>query len=347
MFLKRLLGVLLGVIIGVIPLLNTLAASFFTFRQQKKKWALFYMIISGLSLVSIGVSNFYDNKDKPVKTFFPTAFQQHLQEVAVKRDLPIDSVEMETILQQVLSNTANQLIQKDKNLEILLQNARNASLSEKPKAEFHQLSQRLYRDYLNQVQTGTGKDKYNLIFDTARLTKEKLVAYNVDRFVNAYLESERGVIPNTFLFLLGATFLIGLGGCIGNGVNLFVKPSETAVVTFSTDVDVDTAFITATAPSFSQPSPQPQRTPPPLPQEAPSSVTVKVNIAGEDELMQLRGINRILAKTIIGERNTGGSFTDINDLKKRIELSTEQVDRIRQNLDFEAPKRGGGRVIEY
>jgi DNA uptake protein ComE-like DNA-binding protein len=82
-------------------------------------------------------------------------------------------------------------------------------------------------------------------------------------------------------------------------------------------------------------------------QDSGAAGTIKVNTAGEEELMQLRGVNRILAKTIIAERNIGGYFTGIADLQKRIDLAAEQVERIRKNLDFEVPKRGGGRVIEY
>lgn len=353
MSLKRVWGILLGIVVGVIPLINTVAASIFAYRLKKKKWMRIYVITSCVTLLLMVLANVYANKEKPIKAAFPATFQKNLQAVAVKRDALIDSVEMETILKQVLTNTANQLIQDDKKRESLLQHARNGSLSEKPKAAFHKLSQYFYEDYLNKVKAGTGKDKNDLTFDTAKLWEDQQTAGNIANFVSVYLESEHEVSSLLIGGLALVSLVIGCVGCISNSANLFVRSGVEAADTFRTGAGegaVTGSFNRQPPPATRRDEPVPaqsQRTPPPLPQASTSAGMVNVNAAEENELMQLRGINRILAKTIISERSVGGNFTDIDDLEKRLELSAEQVDRIRGSVEFDAPKRGGGRVIEF
>ncbi|NML41018.1 helix-hairpin-helix domain-containing protein [Chitinophaga sp. G-6-1-13] len=354
MSLKRLWGVLLGIVTGVIPFIDTLTATFFAYRLQKKKWVLVHAINAGVMLVAIIATNMVAKQDKPIKKAFPPAFQENLQTVIVRRSTPVDSVEMETILRQVLKNTADQLIQQDKKHELKLQNARNGSLSEKPQAAFHKISQYCYEDYLNKTKGGTGQGRYDVTFDGNKLMGDRQLAGDVDSFVGLYLEAEGGAVSGLIGGVLLICYFIGMVGSIANGANLFINPAEATV----TNTARTTANEDSVRRSFDRqpqeqrrdepaPQPLPQRTPPPLPQETAAPVMVNVNIAEEEELMQLRGINRILAKTIVSERKNGGDFMDLNDLKKRLELSFEQAERIKGNVDFDAPKRGGGRVIEF
>ncbi|MBC9911689.1 ComEA family DNA-binding protein [Chitinophaga varians] len=368
MSLKRLWGILLGIVVGIIPLVNTFGATIFSYKLKKKQWTTIYGVIAGITLVLAVVINIYGRKEKPIKAAFPEAFRKNLQMVSVKRDMLIDSVGMETALQQVLRNTAHQLVQEDEKNKPLLENAQQGKLSAKPQAAFHQLSQYLYRDYLDKVKAGTENDKYDLTFDTEKLAADQQATRHINNFTEEYLTAEHGAMYAAMSGLVLIGYVIACVGCISSGANLFLTPGEEATNVRRAGVDDETVSRSFNRQPAPEPEPEreepivsppafqppplpprtPPRTPPPLPQQEPiSSVVVKVNTAEEEELMQLRGINRILAKTIISERNTNGNFTDINDLKRRMELSSEQVDRIRGNVDFDAPKRGGGRVIEY
>lgn len=342
MSLKRLWGVLLGVVVGIIPFVNAISATIFAYRLKQKRWTTIYGAITVVTVGVIVLMNVYAQKEKPVKAAFPEAFRKNLQTVAVKRDLLIDSVEIETRLLQVLRNTADQLVQEDEKNKPLLENAQQGRLSEKPKVAFHQLSQYLFEHYLNK----------DLTFDREKLAADQQATKHINNFTEEYLTAEHGVMYAIAGGLAIIGYVIACVGCISNGANLFLTPGEETTNARRTvnDETVNRSFNRQppSEPRREEPGTLPQRTAQPLPQQPVPSVVVNVNTAGEDELMQLRGINRILAKTIISERNTGGNFTDIQDLKRRMELSAEQVNRISENVDFDAPpKRGGGRVIEY
>ncbi|WP_343744030.1 helix-hairpin-helix domain-containing protein [Chitinophaga sp.] len=347
MSLKRLWGVLLGVITGIVPFVNTVAAIIMAYKLKKKRWVAIYGIISGVTLGIIVLLNVSAHREKPVRTAFPAAFEKNLQTVAVKQDIMMDSVEMESNLQQVLKNTAAELIAQDPKNKPLLAAAQQGRLTGKAGAAFHQLSQCLYGHYLNKVKAATGKGKYDLTFDMEVLATDHQVEDYIRNFIGEYLTAPHGLTDDIASGLALIGYIIAAVGCISNGANLFTGPARV-----SNDNNAGVAKDTMGQSFNRQPSREPVVSPasfqpPPLPQESTATFIVNVNTSGEEELMQLRGINRILAKTIISERKTGGNFTDINDLKKRMELSSEQVDRIRGNVNFDAPKRGGGRVIEF
>jgi len=362
MSLKRLKGALLGIVTGVIPLINTLTATFFAYRLQKKNQVRIHMINAVVMLVAVIATVVEGRQEKPIKTAFPPAFRENLQTVVVRRSLPIDSLEMETILRKVLKNTAAQLIQQDKKYAPRLEKARDGNLSEKSRAAFHKISRYCYEDYLNKIKAGTGPGRYDVTFDARRLMAEPPLADDMHSFIVEYLYDERGGISIFMGAMLAIGYFVGFVGSVANGANLFINPAEAAIAnTARTPVDEGSVQQPSdrqpreerrnepAPPPLPQytPPPLPPYTPPPLPQETAAPVMINVNTAEEAELMQLRGVNRILAKTIISERNAGGNFIDLNDLRKRVELSSEQADRIKGNVDFDAPRRGGGRVIEF
>jgi hypothetical protein len=355
MFIQRLGGLLIGFFVGMLPFINTLAASFFAFNKKRRRIAVFYLVTAVISFGSIVAFNHYENKEKAADQTFMQTFQANLQEVTVKSDVLIDTLEMETILKQVLTNTAHQLIRKDARLEDIFRSARDNKLSASQEAAFHKFSVAAQRDYASKTATQTGKDRFNLFFDRSAL--DGPLGQDARDFLKDYLYNEKSLLYILSVCLVAITFFTGWVGSIRQGWDLFIKsPDHTSS---NRDRNNDPLYRAFEAISTATSGPLPQQVevneirdnPPPRreaeQQDSGAAGTIKVNTAGEEELMQLRGVNRILAKTIIAERNIGGYFTGIADLQKRIDLATEQVERIRKNLDFEVPKRGGGRVIEY
>lgn len=359
MFLQRLAGLVLGFFIGILPVINTLAASFFAFSKKRKKTAISYLVAACVCIAAIAVSNYYDNQQKAADSMFVQTFQSNLQEVTVKSDVLIDPAEMESILKQVLTNTADQLSGKDERLEGLFANARTGKLSSRSAKGFHAFAEQVQKDYASKASMGTGKNRYNLAFGRSAL--EGQLGQGVRDFLKDYFYDEKSALHIVSLCFLTISFFIGWVGSTRQGWDLFYKPAAAITSPTNSTVDKSYGWRDDMYERFNR------NTPPPLPQQntaaprntasqetstVPKSTVagqINVNIAGEEGLMQLRGINRILAKTIIAERSTGGYFTGIADLQKRIDLSAEQVERMGGNLDFEPPKRGGagGRVIEF
>lgn len=343
---RRLLGVLLGVVVGAIPFINTLMATLFAFYLKKKKWGLIYGGAAFLTLVIIVIANIYN--DSGYRKTFRSAFLGQLKEVSIRRDVPVDTVEMEVVLQGVLRNTTRQLIQQDKKWNDLLPHGQDSSLSGKPRAAFHELSQYLYQQYRYEVQDG----KCDVVFDIPSLDGNLTAVNYIEEVADACLTEDHGHIFSAASIVALVCFIAGWVGCIRNGAELYVRPAAAAANATSVEAPVEVTYAAPAVPEQPHPLPQPYDSPPQPQQTAPpplpaSSGKVNVNTAGEDELMQLRGVNRILAKTIITERNTGGNFLDLPDLKRRVELSSEQANRIQGSVDFDAPQRRGGRVIEY
>lgn len=356
MFIQRLGGLLIGFFVGMLPFINTLAASFFAFNKKRRRIAVFYLVTAVISFGSIVAFNHYENKEKAADQTFMQTFQANLLEVTVKSDVLIDTLEMETILKQVLTNTADQLIRKDARLEDIFQNARNGQLSGSPEAAFHKFSVAVQQDYASKAAALKGKGRYNLSFDRSAL--DGALGQQARDFLKDYLYNGKSVLYVLSVCLVVITFFTGWVGSIRQGWDLFIN-SSSSISGNNRVKDNDPLYRAFEAISTATSGPLPQQvevneTQDNLPprreaeqEDRGAAGKINVNTAGEDELMQLRGVNRILAKNIIAERNTGGYFTGIADLQKRIDLTAEQVDRIRKDLDFEAPKRGGGRVIEY
>jgi len=79
---------------------------------------------------------------------------------------------------------------------------------------------------------------------------------------------------------------------------------------------------------------------------------VNINTAGENELTRLPGINLILAKAIVGERNRNGYFSDVYDLEQRMGFTPEQMSNLILIASFgvaernHPPERTPGRRAE-
>ncbi|MBC9931985.1 ComEA family DNA-binding protein [Chitinophaga qingshengii] len=350
MVLKRICGLLAGFFIGAIPLVNCLAATLLAFYKKKKRVALFYAILTGVFVFALGKSYYADEKKKGFNPVFLQSFKQHLADQAsLKQQTEAELGVLKFTVGEALCQAAMEQMEKDAALEGLLEAAKRNDFSGNARAEYAGFCQCLYEQYLLKVNTSKGKHRFDLKIDSAMINHCEPAMIS---FTDAYLES--GNLSGYWLLqiLIGLTYLLCWVGCVRNARNLFVPPPEppvrdTSQLYYS---DLFRSWASPLMPAGPPRAPLPQEAPPPPPPPMtppPLPPMVKINIADEAELMQLRGVNRILAKSIIAERSAGGNFTDVNDLKKRMDLSREQIDGMSASLSFDALRGRGGRVIEY
>ncbi len=84
--------------------------------------------------------------------------------------------------------------------------------------------------------------------------------------------------------------------------------------------------------------------------ETPKIISFKINMESQDKIAELAGVGAIQAMNIVNERRDNGYFKNMDDFRRRINLSERVHNGLAAQLDFSMPeeRRGGkGRVVEF
>ncbi|RFS19492.1 helix-hairpin-helix domain-containing protein [Chitinophaga silvatica] len=337
---KKTAGLVLSIFLGIFPLLNLLAASIFTFFSKKKVWALTFLIVAVLTFICSRISTFHSTNEKSAKRLFVLAFQSNLRNVRITSKTALNAGDLEKALNDVLVLTSEQVIKMDNKVGGLLANAKNGSLNKKEVEAFQELNAKLHSYYLSNIPFRNGTGKYDFTIIEAE-DKDSFISNSSAKFLEKYIDAETGTLESIFGFFYFFGYAFGLVGSIHFGKKLFTSSGEKTFDEPMIQASGNTSYSPENANYHSREDIQVG-----VPDQP--GMIININIADESALVALPGINRILAKSIVSERNLNGYYKNLSDLKNRMSLSLEQYSKLLPLTEFYIEPAGGnkpGRVV--
>ncbi|MBC9931984.1 ComEA family DNA-binding protein [Chitinophaga qingshengii] len=360
MFRNRLTGAIIGILFGFFPLINTLACVTMSFVQKRFRTGIFFLLLGGMVVWSMFRLNKIDEQRQILTAEWGPTFTRHFDSTAFSPQTLYDYKAFEQTMSGILKKTSRDLIQEHNELEHFfeLDTAGELKLEYRTNGYLILAARRIHSFYWARVKEQTGEENEAAASKVPFGKSEEEKAYIAERlniFIQSY-EKYRFNFPEggcTVLVVLG--LLASFVGCVSLGRRMF---DNVAVAPPVAAAEPEVTYSSST---------------PVIPHDRVAGYT-NVNMAEENELTRIPGINLILAKAIVGERRRNGYFEDVYDLERRMGFSQDVTARLMFTTSFEvnntnnnaAPERreeppgredppnkrkddstGGGRRVEF